>query len=230
MSDEPKTKTGNELAHDLGIDEHDPDAGDRPTVAPPFDVSSYARTTAAEHADADSEEPPPESERPTVAPPFDVAAFAKESYAASSGLPADLGPSQMFSSPSKAKIEVPPILDLRQRIAQGDYVGGLSLAESMLATDPGSLEVAACAEVCRSKLAAKYAAQLGPLDGVPELVVGHDQLRALHIDHRSGFLLSLVDGVSSFELILDICGMPRPDAVRILAELVGERIVSIPSR
>jgi len=40
------------------------------------------------------------------------------------------------------------------------------------------------------------------------------------MDHRAGFVLSLVDGVSGVEAILDVCGMPRAEGLRILQELI----------
>ena len=41
----------------------------------------------------------------------------------------------------------------------------------------------------------------------------------------SGFILSLIDGSSSLEMVLDVCGMPKLDALRILQELVHQKIV-----
>ena len=43
-----------------------------------------------------------------------------------------------------------------------------------------------------------------------------------------GFILSLIDGSSSVEMILDVCGMPKLDALRILHELVQQKIVALP--
>ena len=57
-------------------------------------------------------------------------------------------------------------------------------------------------------------------------MVPRHQLRWLSIDHRAGFVLSLVDGVSSLEMILDVSGMPTLDALRILYELMQQRIIS----
>jgi hypothetical protein len=74
-----------------------------------------------------------------------------------------------------------------------------------------------------------YAARLGPLDRVPSVVVQRTQLRWLSIDHRAGFVLSLIDGSSTLEMILDVCGMPKLDAMRILDELVQQRIVALPA-
>ena len=43
----------------------------------------------------------------------------------------------------------------------------------------------------------------------PMVLVPRTQLRWLSIDHRAGFVLSLIDGSSTLEMILDVCGMPR---------------------
>jgi hypothetical protein len=72
-----------------------------------------------------------------------------------------------------------------------------------------------------------YSAKLGPLDRVPVVMVARDQLRWLSIDHRAGFVLSLIDGVSSLEMILDVTGMPQLDGLRILSELAQQRIIAI---
>jgi predicted transcriptional regulator len=45
-------------------------------------------------------------------------------------------------------------------------------------------------------------------------------------EHRAGFLLSLVDGVSTLEAIVDACGMPKLEALRILNELTQRGIVA----
>ena len=71
-----------------------------------------------------------------------------------------------------------------------------------------------------------YTARIGPLDRVPIVVVPRDQLRWLSIDHRAGFVLSLVDGVSSLEMVLDVSGMPLLDVLRILYELVQQRVIA----
>ena len=76
-----------------------------------------------------------------------------------------------------------------------------------------------CAESCRGVLKQMYTARIGPLDRVPLVMVARDQLRWLSIDHRAGFVLSLVDGVSSLEMILDVSGMPELDALRILSDV-----------
>jgi hypothetical protein len=120
-----------------------------------------------------------------------------------------------------------PIAEMRERFSLGDYTGALEIAELMLAEDPDDSAAAECAQSCRGVLEGMYAARLGPLDRVPEVLVQRTQLRWLSIDHRAGFVLSLIDGSSTLEMILDVCGMPKLDAIRILHELVQQKIVAL---
>jgi hypothetical protein len=83
-----------------------------------------------------------------------------------------------------------------------------------------------CAEECRTTLQQMYTARIGPMDRVPVVMVPREQLRWLSIDHRAGFLLSHIDGVSSLEMILDVSGMPTLDALKILCELAQQRVIS----
>jgi len=116
--------------------------------------------------------------------------------------------------------------EMNDRVALGDYTGALEIAERLLESDPDTEPVKVCAESCRGVLLQMYTARIGPLDRVPLVMVARDQMRWLSIDHRAGFVLSLVDGVSSLEMILDVSGMPSLDALRILSELAQQRIIS----
>lgn len=120
----------------------------------------------------------------------------------------------------------PSAQEMNDRVSLGDYTGALAIAEKLLALDPDDEPVKICAESCRGVLKQMYTTRIGPLDRVPIVMVARDQLRWLSIDHRAGFVLSLVDGVSSLEMILDVSGMAELDALRILSELAQQRIIS----
>jgi hypothetical protein len=119
-----------------------------------------------------------------------------------------------------------PIAEMRERFSLGDYSGALEMSELILADMSDNAEAAECGENCRTVLENMYAARLGPLDRVPMVIVPRAQMRWLSMDHRAGFVLSLIDGSSSVEMILDVSGMPKLDAYRILHELVQQKIVS----
>jgi hypothetical protein len=126
---------------------------------------------------------------------------------------------------SSADIQTDPLGEMQERFALGDYSGALVMAESLLDENPTHVEAREYAESCRSVLQQMYTAKIGPLDRVPVVEVAREQLRWLSIDHRAGFVLSLVDGVSSLEMILDVSGMPSLDALRILFELFQQHII-----
>ncbi len=119
-----------------------------------------------------------------------------------------------------------PLSEMRERFSLGDYTGALEMSELILADEPGNVQAAECGANCRSVLENMYSARLGPLDRVPMVVVPRTQMRWLSMDHRAGFILSLIDGQSSVEMILDVSGMPKLDALRILHELVQQKIVA----
>ena len=117
--------------------------------------------------------------------------------------------------------------EMNDRVELGDYSGALEIAEEILRTSTDNIGAKTVAETCRTVLRQMYAARIGPLDRVPVVMVPRDQLRWLSIDHKAGFVLSLVDGVSSLEMIIDVSGMPELDTLRILSELAQQRIISL---
>ena len=183
-------------------------------------------------------EPPPRHATPSALSIADARAPSSPSNPAVAGPPArSLSPTSIEaavlgaigSSPAPEITErtiEDPVAEMRERFSLGDYTGALEMAELILAEEPGNLEAAECGESCRTVLEGMFAAKLGPLDRVPMVVVPRTQMRWLSMDHRAGFILSLIDGSSSVDMILDVCGMPKLDALRILHELVQQKIVA----
>lgn len=120
-----------------------------------------------------------------------------------------------------------PEAEMLQCYERGDYAEAISLADLVLADAPESLVALECRSKSGTALEAIYAARLGSMSHLPIVVMTPEQLDGLEIDHRAGFLLSLVDGASTLETILDMCGMPRLDALRILRELVQLGVIRL---
>jgi len=127
-------------------------------------------------------------------------------------------------NPEASSTTVP---DMQDRYAVGDFTGALVVAESILDTNPDDEDAKRYAQSCREVLTQMYAARIGPMDQVAVVAVPPDQITWLSLDHRAGFLLSLVDGVSSIEEILDISGMTRLDALRIMYTLVQQNVITL---
>jgi len=122
------------------------------------------------------------------------------------------------------------IAEMKDRYAMGDFTGALVVAEGMLEADAGDLDAQRYAQSCRDVLTQMYSARLGALTQRVRVTVPGDQIRWLSLDHRAGFMLSLIDGSSTVEELLDISGMNRLDALRILYTLYDQRVVTLSER
>ncbi|MES1175021.1 MAG: hypothetical protein ABUL62_11920 [Myxococcales bacterium] len=136
-----------------------------------------------------------------------------------------------FDEPERKAVFKEPeggaIGDMKDRYAMGDFSGALVIAEGIIESDPEDLEAPRYAQSCRDVLTQMYSARLGALDQIVAVAVPSDQIRWLTLDHRAGFLLSLIDGGSTVDQILDISGMTRLDALRIMYQLLDQRVISL---
>jgi hypothetical protein len=144
-----------------------------------------------------------------VPPPFDLQAFARASMA-----------------PEEESLD-DRTADMLERFSAGDHEGAIELADLILARSPGSAIAIVCKESCASALEATYARVVGPFARVPVLLPTARGASLTGIDHRAGFLMSLIDGRTTVEAILDVCAMPRWLALRVLGELIREGLVRL---
>jgi hypothetical protein len=63
------------------------------------------------------------------------------------------------------------------------------------------------------------------MSGVPVVVMPVDLLKRLPLDHRAGFLLSLMDGAVDLETMVEIAGMPRGEVLRLVRDLFESGVV-----
>jgi hypothetical protein len=118
------------------------------------------------------------------------------------------------------------IAAMHECFAFGDYAGTLTVADLILAAQPDNLLAREFRANCRVALEDVYAFRLGPLDRVPVIAMVHEQTGRAAVDNRISVLLSLIDGSSTLEAILEVCALPRLDALRILDDLVLRRTVT----
>lgn len=68
------------------------------------------------------------------------------------------------------------------------------------------------------------------MTNVPVQAVAMDKLAQRDLDHRYGFVFSLVDGQMTFEDIVDVCSMPRDETLDVLAGLKARSLIEIDSQ
>lgn len=122
------------------------------------------------------------------------------------------------------------IREMKDRYAMGDFSGALIVAEGLLEGNAQDVDAQRYAQTCREVLTQMYSARLGALTQRVSVVVPGEQIRWLSLDHRAGFVLSLVDANSTLEELLDISGMNRLDALRILYTLYDQRVIALSER
>lgn len=145
-----------------------------------------------------------------------------------------LGPALSIVEATRAsadarRVDVAPMLErLRTLVSLDNFTGTLELARQILRHVPEHPEAKSAYERSQSRLSTMYGSRIGRLDAVPRVRVQPREVIWLDLDHRAGFVLSQVDGQSTFEDILDLTGMERLETMRILADLVGKGIIDAP--
>jgi hypothetical protein len=118
------------------------------------------------------------------------------------------------------------LAELRDKMDHNDFSGSIEVAEKMLERDPEHAEARGIYRIAQSNLIRHLEAKLGDLRAVPAIRIPADEVIWLNLNHREGFVLSQVDGLMRYEDILDVCGMPRLEALRILVSLVGDGVIA----
>lgn len=125
--------------------------------------------------------------------------------------------------------EDPAVAPIRVRFEKGDYFGAMVRAESVLEQDPDNEQVKSYLESARDLVAQMYKEKLGSGEQVLRLAMVPSEIQNLALDHRAGFLISLVDGIATVDEILDMSGMPEIDVLRLLYEMREQGVVSVDS-
>jgi hypothetical protein len=114
---------------------------------------------------------------------------------------------------------------MEERLSLDDLSGALELAELLLEGDREHATASRVRATCVERLSQMHIGRLGSLGAVPELCLHAEGIRWLSLDHRAGFVLSLIDGSSAVEELLDVSGMPRLETLRILVALLSQGVV-----
>jgi hypothetical protein len=156
--------------------------------------------TAAAKDDSYDEEGVDEEKRPTVVPKYDVETFARNVSRKRSPFPT-ITDDEVLEAARRASMKTAP-----------PPPGAPSPEASAPSSPSGDDEP--------MKI-------LGSLEAVPRHAMAPDELTKLGLDHHAGFMLALIDGVLNFDTIIDVCGMPRPEALRVLAQLMKRGIIAV---
>ncbi len=118
-----------------------------------------------------------------------------------------------------------PYDDLHQRFDVGDYSGTLELSEALLEKNPKDKEAIHYRNSATEVLMQMYESRIGSFDQVPVLAISSGEIIWHNLTPATGFVLSRVDGIMTFEDIIDISGLTRFETCQILSQLLQDGII-----
>ena len=62
---------------------------------------------------------------------------------------------------------------------------------------------------------------------VPRVLRSNGELAQAPLDHREGFVLSLIDGGTSVQVLMDVAGMPDSELIAVLQRLRSLEIITL---
>lgn len=69
---------------------------------------------------------------------------------------------------------------------------------------------------------------LEPLHRTPRIAISMTQLKSLdHVDHATGFLISLIDGTTDLSYLLAVSPLPRAEAALELLILMERGVIAV---
>ena len=156
---------------------------------------------------------PTASERPTGMPAFDLQELAKH-----------------HCDPTHRGVEAsavadPRVQDLADKLHRRQYDDALRVAHAILRDRPDDMVALSSIDECRTSLESLHAFSTSALMRTPSLAPDGPALNTLRLDHRAGFILSLVDGRSTVSLILDMCPMSTPETLAVIFGLVQDHVL-----
>lgn len=129
--------------------------------------------------------------------------------------------------PARPPTLAPLLARLRELMSLDGFSIALDVAAEILRYDPQNAEARRARAHARSKLEGMYTAKLGDVRAVPSMRMPPGEVIWLDLDHRAGFVLAQVDGISSFEEIIEVTGMDRLEAMRILCDLLQKGVIGV---
>ena len=135
----------------------------------------------------------------------------------------EVAPDSRSDVAATTRSTVPPPFDMgdfaRKRTGPAPVAGELPTMRPPTLTGRGNFAYLGEASLLTE---AELLQKLGSLERVPRVIAERDDIRALSMDRSMAFVLSQIDGVSTLEMIVDVSGMPRLDALRILFALLAQ--------
>jgi len=119
------------------------------------------------------------------------------------------------------------VRDAQQLLRSHDWEGALDLYQMAASLDPAQIELEGYVDLLRSRLVRSYRERIGDANQVPRLLKPLDEITGINLPADAGFVLSMIDGRTSYAELLSVTSMGPFEALRILAGLLDAGIVGV---
>ncbi len=119
------------------------------------------------------------------------------------------------------------LAEAAEMMARGRAGEALELVEKHIHEAPDSLDAQATIDLLRSHLYAEALERVGDGAGVPNVRLGPDQILRFKLAPSAGFVLSMIDGVTSIADLVPLTGMDPFDALQTLGRLQDAGIIEV---
>ena len=116
---------------------------------------------------------------------------------------------------------------MKAAFSAGSFDTARRCALEALRLQPGHRGATHYLDTCDRILEQAVMSRIGDLDRVPVVIMTDENIQWLALDHRAGFILSLMDGDTTLEELLDIAGMPHNDVLRVVGMLLDKGVISV---
>lgn len=118
-----------------------------------------------------------------------------------------------------------PIKEVRSLMHDGKLEDALTACERILRDVPDDKIARETQAEIKEQLQEIFSQRIGDLEEIPTVQVPRHEIVWQNLDHRTGFLLSRIDGFLTYQDIVDVSGMEEFEAFRIIVGLLDEEII-----
>lgn len=136
----------------------------------------------------------------------------------------------LIDETTDVRVRVTELIDTcRDQLWNGQLEASATAAEMALreAEQAHDVRVESITQSARTLFEKTFEAYIGPVTGIPVFALSPQALAHQELDHRAGFVLSHIDGVTTIEHLLDVASMPRFEALRIIAGLLRSHAIRL---
>ncbi|TNE46925.1 MAG: hypothetical protein EP343_21640 [Deltaproteobacteria bacterium] len=146
----------------------------------------------------------------------------------------------VFEMPTSAQKDEPSLEDsgagddlgillsgIEDLLAEEDFIGAKELLDVAVQQAPENPKIKILYQLCEKKVSEIFRQDFHSLDETPKIKINMGDILALRLNHRDGYILSQIDGMTSIADLLAISGFEEDELFMILGQLVHRGVIDM---